>query len=663
VNLLLDALLLIVTGGTGALLLSKWPGVASTVGMLGVLVGAVLGEAAAVNVLLSGWGDGLTLSWNILYGDVRVAIDPLSAFFLVPVFGLGAVTAVYGREYLMEYRGKKPLGFAWFAFNILLSSMAVVVIARQALLFLVAWEVMSLAAYVLVTFEHERPEVRRAGWVYLIATHIGTAFLVAMFLIMGRRAHSFDFDLIRDAETSAGSSALLFAMALAGFGVKAGFVPLHVWLPEAHAAAPSHVSALMSGVLIKVGLYGLLRSFVLLGPPAVWWGPVLVTLGLAGGLLGISLALYQRDMKRVLAYSSIENMGLITIGIGTGLWGSSTGRPEIAWLGATGALLHVWNHTLMKGLMFLGAGSVLHGCHTKDLDKLGGLMKRMPRTSTILVLGAVAISGLPPMNGFVSEWLLYLGLIRGGLSAGHASGVAMLLAVGLVALIGGLAMVCFVRLVGIALLGEPRSEAASLAHESPVAMTAPIMVLAAASVGVALVPEPLVAAISNVSGQLLRTDVHEAIAGVPLASIGLSNAILWLVLALGAVVWLVALRRPPLPSDATWGCGYANPSPRMQYTSSSFAEFVSERLLPRSLRARMAVVAPRGLFPTDGSLSSEASDPLTRGLYEPFVARWGDRFARLRWLQQGALHLYLVYILFTALLALAWTSFSAWSGR
>jgi NADH:ubiquinone oxidoreductase subunit 5 (subunit L)/multisubunit Na+/H+ antiporter MnhA subunit len=317
----------------------------------------------------------------------------------------------------------------------------------------------------------------------------------------------------------------------------------------------------------------------------------------------------------------------------------------------------------MKGLLFLGAGSVLHGCRTKDLEKLGGLMKRMPRTATAMILGAVAIAGLPPMNGFVSEWILYLGLIRGALSAGHAAGVAMFLTVGLVGLVGALAMVCFVRLVGIALLGEPRSEAASHAHESGFGMTAPILVLTALSIGVALAPQLFVLAVSRAVGQVLGSEVGRPISVLPFETIGLANAAVWGLVALGMVVWLLTMRTSDAASDATWGCGYASPSPRMQYTSRSFAEFVSERLLPRALRPRISVVAPHGLFPAAGSFSSECSDPLTRGYYEPFVARWGDRFARLRWLQQGMLHLYLLYIAFTVLLALAWTSFTTWSSR
>src|SRR5262249_14191397 len=263
-----------------------------------------------------------------------------------------------------------------------------------------------------VTFEHEKAEVRRAGWVYLIATHLGVAFLFLTFVLLGRSAGSLEFSAFRSMPAlGAGLAGLIFVLALVGFGAKAGFVPFHVWLPEAHPAAPSHVSALMSAVMIKMGVYGILRTLTFLGPPAPWWGPTLAGLGLLTGLVGIALAGQQRDVKRVLAYSSIENVGLIGLGLGVGLWGQASDRPAVAVLGLTAALLHTWNHALMKGLTFLAAGSVLHGTGTRDVEKLGGLMKRMPWTANLLLVGAVAIAALPPLNGFASKWLLYLGLM------------------------------------------------------------------------------------------------------------------------------------------------------------------------------------------------------------------------------------------------------------
>jgi formate hydrogenlyase subunit 3/multisubunit Na+/H+ antiporter MnhD subunit len=665
VTLLVAAVVILVASGLAALALSRWPAVSSAVGALGVVAGAVAGEVQAVGALAGGGSaspsGGLSLGWSVPYGAIRIAVDPLSAFFLVPVFGLSGLAAPYGMRYLLAFRAKKALGPAWFAFNLLVAAMAVVVVARQAVLFLVAWEVMSLAAFVLVAFEHEQPDVRRAGWVFLLAAHVGTAFLVALFLVLGVRAGSFDFEAMRAATPpGAGLAALLFALAFLGFGVKAGFVPLHVWLPEAHAAAPSHVSAVMSGVLIKMGIYGILRVLPLLGRPAPWWGPFLMAVGLVGALVGISLALVQRDLKRVLAYSSVENVGIITLGLGTGLWGWTSGQPAVAMLGLVGGLVHVINHTLIKGLLFLGAGSVVHGCGTRDMERLGGVMKRMPLTGPLLLLGAVALSALPPMNVFVSEWLVYLGLIQGAMTGTGAQVVVALLAVGAVSLVGGLAVLCFVRLVGIVLLGEPRSDHARHAHESPASMTAPMALLGLAGIAVGVVPLALVTPAARVAAELLGTEIPWT---APVSTIGVLDAALLIVIGACALAWRILQRRRTIGSESTWGCGYAGAAPRAQYTASSFAELVAGRLLPVGFRPRASVRPPAAIFPGASSLSSEYADPVTRGVYEPFLARWGDRFARLRWVQQGMLHVYIAYVLVAALGALAWTSMRAWIER
>jgi formate hydrogenlyase subunit 3/multisubunit Na+/H+ antiporter MnhD subunit len=377
-------------------------------------------------------------------------------------------------------------------------------VARHAILFLFAWEVMSLAAYLLVSFDHQEASVRRASFIYLIATHVGVACLLALFLSLGALAHSYEFSAMAATPMpNATIASLLFLFALVGFGAKAGLFPLHVWLPEAHAAAPTHVSAVMSGVLIKLGVYGILRVVLLLGGPRPYWGPVLMTLGIVGGIVGIGCSLYQRDIKRLLAYSSVENVGLIMLGLGTGLWGISSSRPVIATLGMVGGLLHVWNHAIMKGLMFLGAGSLAHRCHSRDIEQLGGLYRRMPQTATVLVVGAMGMAGLPPLNGFVSEWLLYSGLMRAALAAEGRYAVTLLAAIGAVSLIGAMAALCFARLIGVALLGEPRASRAESAKEVSPFMTAPMLVLGGMALTIALIPDIFVGLFQAISAQLL----------------------------------------------------------------------------------------------------------------------------------------------------------------
>jgi formate hydrogenlyase subunit 3/multisubunit Na+/H+ antiporter MnhD subunit len=648
------ALALLVLGGTAALVCWRQPNVSSALAVLGAVSAAVAGELVAIRGF-SGSTQAFVLPWRIPYGTIHVAVDPLSAFFLVPIFGFGALAAIFGRSYF-DAHPKPRHAIAWFAFNLLIASMACVVVARQAVFFLVAWEVMSLCAYVLVTVEHEQAEVRRAGWVYLIATHAATACLIALFLLLARHTGSFELEPART-DLPKGLAASLFALAIVGFGVKAGVVPLHVWLPEAHAAAPSHVSALMSGVLIKMGIYGLLRMLLSIGPPRAWWGPVLVLLGLAGALVGIGLALYQRDLKRVLAYSSIENVGIIFVGLGTGFWGLTSNRPEVAGLGITGALLHTWNHTLMKGLLFLGAGSILHATGTKDLEQLGGVMKRMPRTAIPMIAGAVSIAALPPMNGFVSEWLIYLGLAQGTLGASGATSVAASMAIATISFVGALTVLCFVRLIGIALLGQPRSDGALHAHESGTGMTWVLGVLAVLCAGAALSPHVLARVVTPVVTAVLGRPTD---AILPTTTIALINGLLLAALVLGALAARVLVRARGTTVDATWGCGYAAPSVRMQYTGRSFAELMAERLLPQFIRPRVSVVSPSSLFPTRTELTSDCADPIVRGVYEPFLSRWGDRFMRLRWLQQGVLHAYIFYILVAVVGLLAWLSLRSW---
>ncbi len=661
-NLLVFALIILLASGAIALVANRRPHLATAVGTAGTVLACTLGMVPVGQTLLGHHWTSLRLPWQEPTQDLILGLDPLSAFFLAPVLVLGALAALYGRTYLLAYRERKALGSATCSFSVLMAAMMTVVLARSTVLFLVAWEAMTLSSYLLVTFEHEEGEVRRAGLVYMVAAHVGEACLLAMFLLLDHRAGGLGFEAFAAMPLpSVGFSAIIFVLAAVGFGIKAGFLPFHVWLPEAHAAAPSHVSALMSGVMIKLGLYGLLRVTTFL-PPASWWGPGLIVLGLAGALWGIAMALYQRDMKRVLAYSSVENMGIITMGVGLAFWRAREGDFLLAALGACGALLHVWNHVVMKGLMFLCAGSVLHGSGTKDMEKLGGLMKRMPRTGLAMVVGAIAIAGLPPLNGFVSEWLIYMGLMGGDVTRAGSVSVAVLLGTGLLAAIGGMAALCFIRLIGIVLLGEGRSQAAQHAHESTLGMRGPMMSLAVFSVGMAIFPGSLLRILTPVAGQVFGPAVAERIGLVQssVGVLGVVNAAVWTALGIAFILWAM-FRRPRTSPVETWGCGYAAPTARMQYTARSFSELISYRLLPRSMRARIVKHMPASPFPASGNFSSRCTDPLTHGVYEPFFARWADWFSRLRWIQQGALHVYLLYILIVAVAGLAWISWSPWT--
>jgi formate hydrogenlyase subunit 3/multisubunit Na+/H+ antiporter MnhD subunit len=667
-DVLLGAVILQVLTGIAALVFGKSPRTATAWGAGGAVLGCLVGLVPTLRILLGGAPDSLCLNWDAAHGKFCVEIDPLSAFFLLPVLGLSALGAVYGGKYLWSYRNQKSLGGPWFFFNLFVAAMVMVLVARTAVLFLVAWEVMSVAAYCLVTLENEKAEVCQAGWVYLIATHLGVAFLVPAFLLMGRNAGGLDFESFQTMPALAtGWAGLIFVLAVTGFGAKAGFVPFHVWLPEAHPAAPSHVSALMSGVMIKMGLYGILRFLTFLGEPALWWGPTLAGIGLVTGLVGIALALQQRDVKRVLAYSSIENMGLCAFALGLGLWGWASGLPAVAVLGLTAMLLHIWNHALMKGLMFFAAGSVLHGTGTRDMEKLGGLMQRMPWTGAAMMVGAVAIAALPPLNGFVSKWLIYVGLVNCGLASNDSSSLSALFTIGLLALVGGLAAVVFVRLIGIVLLGSPRSEAAAHAHESSRWLLGPMLALVSGCVVVAVIPQVVTGWLAGPLDQLLGRGASQTFAAlqsseIPLGTLGAVNACTLLAIAGLAFAYRAWSRRvePAASTTATWGCGYLKATPRMQYTGRSFAQVLGEQLLPRFLRPRTRRQAPRGLFPVQSDFGAACPDPVSSRVYEPLFHRWAQRCARLRVLQQGKVHVYLVYVVVMVVLALAWVSLRWW---
>jgi len=639
-NLLLAAVAILVAGGVVALWRDRG-------GPVAAVAGCVVGLAGAGRVLWTGATVSLRLPWNVPFGSFYVEADALSAFFLLPIFGLSALAAIYGGEYLAPWRGKKSLGAAWFFFNLLVASMAMVVLARNGVLFLVGWEVMALASFFLVTFEDERDDVRAAGWTYLVATHLGTAFLLAMFVLLGRENGSLDFDRF-----TAGKAGLVFVLALIGFGTKAGFWPLHVWLPEAHPAAPSHVSALMSGVMIKTGIYGLLRVLTVLGSPPVSWGWVLVGVGLSSGILGVIFALAQHDLKRLLAYHSVENIGIIALGMGVGLLGLSAGLPVLAALGFAGALLHVINHALFKGLLFLGAGAVLHATGTRDIEHLGGLLKKMPATAVTFLVGAIAISGLPPLNGFISEFLIYLGAFKGGVSASAAIAVPLLAVITGLALIGGLAAACFAKAFGVVFLGEPRSDHAAHAHEAGPAMRGPMLLLASGCAAIGLLSPLTLGVLTPVVSVLTPADALWE-AARPLTIISGAGIVVLVLIGVVALVRRRLLAGRPVGETVTWDCGYAAPTARMQYTGSSFAQPLTELFRPL-LGTRKKFTPPTGYFPAPTTFATDTPDVSRERVYRPAFGLVEAGLSRLRWLQHGNVQLYVLYIALTLLVLLVW---------
>jgi hydrogenase-4 component B len=603
--------------------------------------------AGAAAVLLLARGD----TWEsqtertLAGAPLHFRCDALSAFFLVLTAVIGTAGAAFGHDYWSARAHPRTAASGRLWWSVLAASLWLVLIATNGLHFLLGWELFTLAAYFLVTLERQAPAVRAAGWLYLGASHASMVALFAFFAGLAA-AHGGDWTL----GPMRGEPALapLFWLALFGFGLKAGAFPLHIWLPSAHANAPSHVSALLSGVTIKLGIYGLVRfsSWLPLPAGAGW---MLVTLGAASAVLGVAFALGQHDLKRLLAYHSVENIGIILFGLGFAVVATQATTDNVAPLQAWGALalagglLHVWNHGLFKALLFLGAGSVLHATGTREMSRLGGLWRAMPWTTALFALGAVAISGLPPLNGFVSEWLIYLGLFEGAIGRhGLASWVAVPAAVFLGAT-GALALACFIKVCGVVFLGAPRSRAAQSARECSPAMRAPMLLLGGACVAIGLGPVFFWPALARA-----LESWQPAWTGAPapqaLPTLGAANA----TLAIGATtaaLWLgqrVARRGPRrMP---TWDCGYAAPSARMQYTAGSFAGIVTE-WFAWILRPVRHELAPDGALPRDAACEIRTPETVLERLIEPLGALTLRLAAATRRLQHGRLQAYLGYLL------------------
>jgi hydrogenase-4 component B len=652
--LILISLIIIFIGGLSALFAGRSSTGATWAGVLSSITGALFAIIAAGIVLYTGIETSLHITWQIPFGSFYIGLDPLSAFFVITISIVCAMAALYGAGYLKSYSNKKNMGAAWCFYNLLFASMLLVVIAKNGILFLIAWEIMSISSFFLVMFEHEKKEVRNAGWVYLVAAHAGEACLMCLFIILANGSSNFDFDTFTIAAASA-DKGFIFILALIGFGVKAGFMPLHVWLPDAHPAAPSNVSAVMSGVMIKTGIYGIIRIISLIGMPAQWWAYTLIAIGAVSGITGILFAIAQRDIKRMLAYSSVENIGIITLGLGLWLLGLSMNNPVIAAFGITGAILHVLNHAIFKSLLFFGAGAVVHATGTRNVELMGGLMKRMPHTAIAFGIGALAICGFPPLNGFLSEFFIYISAFNTLTSKIQGGPIECgLIVIVSISLIGGLAAACFTRVFGIIFLGEPRSELAASVHEPHRQMLFPMIIGAALCIFIGLLGPIFMNITGPVAAQLIGMgnihDTYEAASGL-LKKISLAG--FSLIILAGLFWWLrrLLLKDRVNSKGPTWDCGYLFPTSRMQYTASSFSWPVIN-MFRWIIRPRLNVDITKGIFLLKGRVSTHTEDIFRKGLFNT-IFRFTEGVAqRIHMLQEGRNQLYVLYIAITVLVLL-----------
>jgi len=654
IELVFAGTILLIASGLPACFRSKKSVAAQWITTVIMLLGSLLGWAGLIATSFGTPVVELTSAWHLPSGQFAIGLDPLSAVFLIPVFTIPVLGSFYGMSYWRQTdHPENGRGMGLF-YGLLAGGMALVVLSRNSILFMIAWEVMALAAFFLAGAEDEKAEVRKAGLIYLVATHAGTVCLLALFCLLRTVSGGIALTAIEPGALSSGLATTLFILTIVGFGFKAGIMPMHIWLPGAHANAPSHVSAVMSGVMLKMGIYGILRMLTLLPVTELWNGEVLLGLGAITGILGIAFAIGQNDIKRLLAYSSIENIGIITMGIGLALIGRALHRTDFILLGLGGALLHVWNHSLFKSLLFFNSGSIMHAVHTRDMNRMGGLAKSMPVTAGLFIIGAIAICGLPPLNGFASEWLIYLGFFH---SVGAESGSLWPIAVATVALavIGALALACFVKIYSTVFLGHARYPKENAPHDPSRLMNVPMMLLAGGCVLFGFLPQIGFPLLQQAIGQWTGSPAPALTSAAPFQWISGAAAVLLLLSTGGHLLLRRKIRRAPA-AVGTWTCGYAHPTPKMQYSGTGFAQILVSlfrwALCPRTNKPDLSAI-----FPARTAFSTEVADTLLERLILPSFWKTRGAMMKLRLLQQGRIQIYLLYIVIIASFLFCWSHF------
>ncbi len=591
--------------------------------------------------------------------------DPLSLFFVFVISVVSLPSAIYSSSYLRgEYPPAKII-LAWFFLAAFIASMLLVVTVRNAFAFLIAWEMMSLVSYFLVVFDTTHERSIQAGAVYIIMTHIGTAFLVAAFILMRNYAHSFDFFAMKSAclTMPAQTRNIIFALLLIGFGTKAGIVPLHIWLPLAHPQAPSHISSIMSGVMIKTAIYGIVRFVIyILGVTTAWWGIALLILAVISCLVGVIYALMEHDIKRLLAYHSVENIGIILLGVGLAILFLALNLEHLAVFALMAGLYHLINHAIFKGLLFLCSGSVYKATGTRDIEKLGGLIKNMPYTAVFFLIGAMAISALPPLNGFVSEWLILQAFFLGAFNATGGMKLFLGVCAAMLAFTSGLAAACFVKAFGITFLAQPRSHYAQGAKEVPFSMKAGMGILTLLTFIFGLAAAGIVKLLTKVAGSALGVDggrISFSLNNFILSPdagrhVYLSTPVLALVLTALGILGLsvyISVGWQARRVYKTWDCGYYKVGPRNEYTATAFSKpfriAFSFFLLPfrRTQKVRESFYHVKSF-----SYETHTTPVFKKYIYDPALALVLRLAKSLRRIQPGSIHLYLLYIFATVLL-------------
>ncbi len=591
------------------------------------------------------------------FWGIHMVIDGLSAFFISVISAMSFLGSLYASGYMKPYYGRKRTVSSHFFFlSLLVASMLLVPVVQNSLAFLVVWEIMSLSSFFLVVFENEKEDVVKAGINYLVSMHMGALFLICAFIILFNGSGSLDFSSYKTVlENNRELSTVVFFLFFAGFGTKAGFIPFHTWLPRAHPAAPGHISGLMSGVMIKTGIYGILRMITFIPEKTLFMGYTVLGVSIVTGVLGVAYAITQHNVKKLLAYSSVENIGIIGAGIGIGLLGSAYDNGALVVLGYAGALLHVLNHSLFKTLLFFAAGGVYRETHTLNINRMGGIIKKMKYSAVFFLIGSIAIAGLPPFNGFVSEFIIYLGLVSGMQSGSIPLVVVFILSFSGFALIGALGLFCFSRVFGIMFLGHPRTDYPETAREVPRVMRLVMVLLSVPIIGIGILPGQVFQVFEKITGAV-NFSGSQAVSSPFKETMGNITIMIWLFAGLTGLIFLLRtllLRRRTVETFKTWDCGYSSGNSRMQYTASSFSgHFISLNRVFFRFSEKSA--PPEGLFPEEAKYESSIEDKFESLVIIPGIELVRKILGRFSWIQSGNTQQYILYGLVSLLIILVW---------
>ncbi|OIQ90738.1 hydrogenase-4 component B [mine drainage metagenome] len=628
-----------------------------------VLLMAALSSVPAIEALTGNAFD--ILCWqSSVFGNISIHIDSLAAWFIL-IINLTCINGTfYGIGYMKKYDDQTAnLSMHWMLFLLFQSSMLWVCILQNGLAFLIAWELMSISSFMLVIFDHQNKRTLGAGINYLVQMHIGVLFLAAAFIWVYFSEGTFEFSAI-EKFFAHHSNLWLFLLFFIGFGIKAGFIPLHSWLPQAHPAAPSHISGVMSGVIVKIGIYGIFRIIFLLKQDYTFIGEIIISISLLTGLFGILNAAVHRDFKRMLAYCTIENIGIIGIGIGLGLMGMGNGNKVMIVLGFTGALLHTLNHSLFKSLLFFTAGSVYQQTHTRDMEKLGGLIKTMPQTAFLFLIAAMAIGGLPPFNGFVSEFILYSGILHGIKSVGIIYITLMLFTLAGLALIGGISMLAFTKNFATIFLGNPRTQLHQEPKEVALGMRLPQYFILLIMISIGLFPQFYVLAANEIvtrSFSLPSSDGMTISASL-LESIAAIGKYAMLFIMIPVVIYFIRksiTAKHRVTINSTWGCGYVAPASNMQYTGKSFSKSLGKLLNFILLeKKKYKEISVNDIFPSTRKHSSHYKDFFVIKIFDKVIDRLVFSMNYFQFIQNGKIQMYILYGIFFIVLVFIGTIFN-----